>query len=862
MSQNVIQGSFAAGELSPTLYGRVDLAKYHTGAALLRNFFVDYRGGASNRSGTRFIAVCPRPADKAVRLIPFQFSTLQTYILEFGDYYMRVYKDGGIVIDSFSNFYTLATPYPHTALRRLKFTQSADVMTIVHPDFPPYNLTRTDHDAWTITPVDFTPAIGAPSSVTTATSAAGTVGYSYLVTALDADGNESVASGIIPIYSLDLGTTTSTVTNSVSWTSVPGAVSYRVYKTYKTSVASSGTTTGANSSAQFGLVGATKGLRFDDTNIAPDYTVRPPTHFDPFGATPIESVTVTNGGSGYAPTDTLVISDLGGFGGVLFPIVVGGVIKSVVILSGGRDYLAPTITVTSGGGGTGATFSVQLGPAVGNNPSVVAYFEQRRVYANTLNEPQRFWMSQPGLFDNFDKSTPIKADDSITGVLASQQVNDIRSMISMPSGLITLTGGSAWQISGGQQGAALSPTTVTAKAQSYNGVSYIDPIVINYDILYVQALGSVVRDLSYNFFANVYTGADITVLSNHLFYGHTLVQWAYAEEPFKIVWAVRDDGRLLSLTFLKEQDVYGWAMHETRGLFMDVASIPEGTENAVYFVVKRYIRGEWIQYVERMSTRQFTSVEDAWFMDSALEYTLSVPGTGTLQAAAASGTGVNFNRNAGVFTTGDVGSIIRVGGGVGEITAFVDAQNVTADILVPITEILPISGIPLEAITGEWSMTPPVSTIIGLDHLEGETVGILGDGNVFTEAVVDHGSITVNHAVSRIIVGLPYSAKFQSLYLDTGDPTIQGKRKKIAALTARVEKTRGLKMGSTFDTLVEIKERTTELYGRPVQPITGDERLVMDQSWNSAGQVCIQQDYPLPCTVLAVIPEIALGDGK
>jgi hypothetical protein len=247
-------------------------------------------------------------------------------------------------------------------------------------------------------------------------------------------------------------------------------------------------------------------------------------------------------------------------------------------------------------------------------------------------------------------SNPIQDDDSISGVLASTQVNAIKSMLSMPSGLIMLTSGGAWQVSGGAQGSALTPTSVTAKAQSYNGVSNLEPIVINFDILYVQALGSVVRDLSYNFFANVYTGTDITVLSNHFFYGYTLLQWAWAEEPYKIVWAPRSDGRLLSLTFLKEQDVYGWALHETRGLFQDVASIPEGTEQSVYFVVKRFINGEWVQYVEQLHTRQFASVEDAWFVDSGLELAPVPTADYCVQWLQPLVDGVLFTRSAAAFT--------------------------------------------------------------------------------------------------------------------------------------------------------------------------------------------------------------------
>ena len=155
--------------------------------------------------------------------------------------------------------------------------------------------------------------------------------------------------------------------------------------------------------------------------------------------------------------------------------------------------------------------------------------------------------------------------------------------------------------------------------QSYTGCADLPPIVINYDVLYVQAKGSIVRDLAYNFYAQVYTGTDMSILSNHLFFGHNLERWAYAEQPFYQVWAVRDDGMLLSFTYLKEQDVYAWAHHDSPGnsgtdLFLSVASIPEQqipgiNMDSVYFVVQRTIPGinggNPVKYVERMTSRNF-----------------------------------------------------------------------------------------------------------------------------------------------------------------------------------------------------------------------------------------------------------------
>jgi hypothetical protein len=152
-------------------------------------------------------------------------------------------------------------------------------------------------------------------------------------------------------------------------------------------------------------------------------------------------------------------------------------------------------------------------------------------------------------------------------------------MVSMPGGLIMLTGGGAWQVSGGSAPArVLIPHHYHATPQAYNGCADVEPLTINYDILYVQQKGTVVRDLSYSFYTNIYTGADLSVLSNHLFTGYSIKEWTYAEEPFKIVWAVRSDGALLSLTYLKEQEVFRLgSKHATQGRFKSISSIPEGT---------------------------------------------------------------------------------------------------------------------------------------------------------------------------------------------------------------------------------------------------------------------------------------------
>lgn len=146
---NHVQTNFTAGELSPRLRGRTDFDKYFNGAEALENCLVHAHGGVAHRPGTRFVEEVKTSA-KFTRLIPFEFSTTQTYVLEFGDLYFRVYRDGGQVENGGSPV-EVVTPYTDADLPQIKFTQSADVLYLDHPDFPPKEVQRTSDIAWAIT---------------------------------------------------------------------------------------------------------------------------------------------------------------------------------------------------------------------------------------------------------------------------------------------------------------------------------------------------------------------------------------------------------------------------------------------------------------------------------------------------------------------------------------------------------------------------------------------------------------------------------------------------------------------------------------------------------------------------------------
>lgn len=954
---STIQNSFVAGEISPSLFGRTDLAKWHNGASTMRNFFVNYRGGAASRAGTAYVGMCKQSGSGAPpRDIPFQFNINQGYALEFGDQYMRIKSDGAYVIEAtksitaitkanpgvftiaahgysngdwifienvvgMTNFngltwivenvttntftvtdlfgtaidttnftayvsggtaariYTVVAPYAAVDLPYLKFTQSADVMslTCVNPvtltEYPPYDLERFGATNWTFTETTFQANINPPTGVAVTAESSTTVStwYSYLVTAVDADtGEESIASLPATVENNDISVFAGS--NTISWNSVANAGSYNIYK------ATPSYSVGVPVGSSYGYMATAFGTQTTDANIIADFTKVPPTHNDPFARGAIPSLTITGAGSGLSQADIAVtITTSTGSGFVGIPVVVGGTLVDVIVQDAGKNYAVGDTAVFTGTHVTFPTATVNIGPVTGTYPSSVAYFQQRRFYADTLNNPDTYYASKPGLFLNMDSSDPSQANDAIIGTPWAQQINGIQFMIPMPGGLVVLTGKGAWQISGGAS-AAITPSDQDAVPQAYNGCNdHVPPIVVDYDILYVQSKGSVVRDLSYNFFANIYTGTDKTVLSNHLFSNYTISQWAFAEEPYKVIWAVRNDGILLSFTYLKEQDVYSWARHDTNGLYVGVCSITEPPVDAIYLIVQRYIRGGWRYYSERMDNRNWQNVEQCFCVDSGLSWPMTFP-QATLTPVAAAGTGIIFNASASVFSASSVNQVIRVGGGKATVTAYNSATQVVCTITQDITGTVPNdpNNMVIPAIAGTWSITPTTSVVSGLNHLEGLLVSILADGSVMPQKVVTNGSVSLPQAYSAINIGLPYLCQLQSLYLDpSGIPTIQGKRKNISSVSVRAEASRGIMVGTNqsdssvqpnnatvpWTNLKEVKERGALVNaGVSIPLFTGDFYINIPSDWDVKGQVAVQQSYPLPANILAFITQFTPGD--
>jgi hypothetical protein len=870
------------------------------------------------------------------------------------------YTSGGTA----SRIFTLTTPYDEQDLEWIKWTQSADVMSIccvnqsTGTEYAPQDLSRLANDNWSFSSVESHTTVSAPGSVSGAASSSGNLTYQYVVTSISPDdGTESVSSPTATIASaVDIASTAGTIT--LTWTSVAGVNQYNVYKA----------TPGLNNTppvgALFGYAGSAYGTQFIDQNIVADFSQVPPRHKNPFSRGKILGATVVQGGSGYSSAQA-VISTSTGSGANLQAVIINGQVVAWIVLDEGKNYAA-TDTISVAGDGSGATATLTFGPETGTYPSVPSYFQQRRVFANSLNNPDTYWMSQPGAYNNFDSRIPTIDSDSITGTPWSVQVNGIQFLINMPGGLVVLTGLSAWQIIGAGSYStsvqAITPSNQQAQPQAYNGCSpTVPPIRIDYDIVYVQSKGSIYRDLAYQFFTNIYTGSDLTINSSHLFTGYTIREHAWCEEPYKILWSVRNDGILLSLTYLKPEQVQGWARHDTNGLFKSVCSITEPPVDALYLAVQRRIGAHTAYTVERMDDRIWTSVEDCWCVDCGFELAQPAPNA-TLSASSAAGLGaisgitelvggegysaattvtvvddnglgsgsgavltptvvggvitaitvsnagsgyvypqivindptnagagasatavldntMTFTADASVFVPGDVGKVVRMGGGIATITAYVSGTEVTANITVPITAIQPNDDGSVQAQpSGTWTMTAPVTTVTGLLPLAGATVTGLADGNVVTpRTVAADGTVTLDSPASAVILGLGFQAQLQSVYLDVGEsPTVQGQRKKVGEVTARIQSSRGFKVGANqldgstvtpmqiapaWNNMKPIQDKSVAPYNSSTEPLfTGDTRLPVVGGFNTPGQVALQQDSPLPMEVLALIPDVWFGD--
>jgi hypothetical protein len=863
------QRSFGSGEIGPALYPRSDTAAYSAGLRKLRNAYVRRHGGTDSRAGTVHLGEV-HDSTLAVRLLPFVFSDSQTYVLEFGNEYMRVIKNGEYVRRASQAITAVTNANPCVLTYSGSDTYSNGDVVYITGIVGPIGLYLNNREFKVANvnvgsntfELDYMDGANVNSTSFGAYTSGGTVAEVYRIVA-------SYAVADLPTLKFAQSADVITITHpayevqelsrtaDTSWTFAVVTFAPTVQTPTVTTTATTGPT-------------RTGGV---------DYYV---TSVDAENAEESEPLLVTSNVATPAPGTpaTLALSQpLSGPRAGAYNIYrddnsgayfIGSVAESGAITN---KFIDTGIALDLE---TAVPISPTVYSSTDNYPSCVGIVRQRRAFANTNTNSEEVRLTRIGAYKNFITSNPLQDDDPIKFTMAGVRVNAVKHILDVGGLPVVFTESSEVTLEG--DGGVLTPFGVNPKTYSRNGCSDLAPIIVDNTALYVQARGSIVRDLLFDYQSDGYKGNDLTIFASHLVDGFTIVDWAYAQTPHSIIWAVRSDGVLLSLSYVRDQNIRAWAKHDMDGgLVENVCIVPEGTEDAVYLVVKRTINGRSVRYVERMNTRQILEREDMILMDSALTY--DGRNTGSTTMTLSGGTTwaydetITLTASASYFSSDDVGDVIQVTGADGtliqfEITAYTSATVVSGrpDKTVPVAM--------RSAARTTWAHA--VDTVSGLWHLEGEAVSILGDGVVVGSPnnpsvatyTVTNGSITLDDQYSVIHVGLPFVADLQTLDIDTPEgESLNRKPKLITEVTLHLEKSAGIFVGTEEPTgtdltegLYELKVREFEGYDEATDLVTGKSEIIVESTWNKNGRVFIRQVDPLPMSVLAISPSGFMGN--
>lgn len=555
VSQN--KTSFNAGELSPRLDGRVDLAKYPQGCKTLENFIPLVQGSLTRRPGTAFVHEVKTSANRTW-LAKFEFNYQQSFILEFGVNYIRFYLNRAIVESSPGVPLEVTTTYGASELTTvdgtfgLSMVQSGDVIYICHRNVPPQKLSRISNTNWTLASVNFLPPpfekVNPDSTIVVEWDVASTPDRIAASAALFNTG-DNLTKFYVEQSSVDI---------NKPWVAntVVAANQYR-RNDGKNYLTPTGGTTGyvapihTRGSKEDGDPGVVWNYADDTTTYFLLNTYVDSTHFisDPIKTVPIDLYTTGAGSNRWAKA----------------------------VWRGDTGY-----------------------------PTHVTFFRERLVFARD----QKLWFSCAGDYENFASNEfgQILADSAISIEIQSDNSSQIVALTPTAQGLLVNTGDSEVIVSEASISEPFAPTNVKISPQGGYGSRLIKPVRVDNNVLFVQRGGKKLRESNYDFSTDSFIANDVTILSDHITKGG-IIDMVYHREPYSIIWCVRLDGTLLGFTYNKLQDVTGWHRHIIGGTFSSgnavveaIQSIPsyDGTTDDLWMIVKRTINGVTKRYVEYM----------------------------------------------------------------------------------------------------------------------------------------------------------------------------------------------------------------------------------------------------------------------
>ena len=849
--------NFTGGELSPRLDGRNDLTKYSSGCKTLENFIVYPHGAAARRSGSTFVAEVA-DSDNKTRLIPFEFSTTQTYMLEFSNLKIRVYKDDGAVLEGDKTISGITQANPAVVTANSHGYSNGDEVVISGVS----GMTEVNGKRFLV------------ADKTTNTfelqNKDGTDINSSAFTAYSSGGvSNKVFEITTPYTTAQLFDIKFAQSADVMYITHPA---HEVEKLSRT----------GHTSWTLADVDFTNGP-FQDANITTT-TLTPASTAAGTGVNITASATTgINDDVGWLTTD------------------VGRQIhfnSGYAVITARTSATVAVATVTTAFHNTNAITDWYLGAFsdTTGHPSCVTFFEQRLVFAGTTNQPQTIFFSKSGDYENMDANIggTVADDDAIIYTIASNQVNAIRFMTATRT-LILGTAGGEFTVSGGGTDSAVTPTNILIKKQSNHGSANVDAIAVGNATLFLQRAKRKIRELAYNFDVDGYIAPDMTILAEHVTEGG-LTQLAYQQEPNQIIWGVRGDGELVGLTYQREQQVTAWHRHIFGGIVnipkitvTDYANIVTGTR-----IVFQKSDGTLVTFTATTGTasaQQFkietSNNATAANLNASINTANTASGTGITSAVASNVLTITEVTPTGlaylVIKSFDTTRLTAVSQTKAECESVAVIPTDDSEYQTWVIVKRTVNGITRRYVeyinTFDFTETDnttfnfldsslsysgaAVTTISGLDHLEGQTVHVLANGATHPTKIVSSGSITLDRASTSVKVGLGYNSILQTMRIDAGSQngTSQAKTKRIYEITIRLYESIGVEVGENLNNMERIPFRTSfDVMDQGLPPFNGDKTVEFRGNYDTDGFIFVRQTQPLPLTILSLYPDLQTND--
>lgn len=931
MGVNLKQSGFSGGQISTTVLGRSDQQKYATGLRTCTNAWVTRYGTIENRPGLIFDNEV-KDSSNTVREVPFIFSTLVSYLLEFGANYIRPYRNGarisvagalgwsvfasyavgdlvtysGVVYRALlistgdqpdinptiwntqaDDLLEIVTTIPQGALATLQYVQQSDIMTLVDHLFHPAQLLRYSDTRWVFatfltsagidTPTGVSVVAGFPSTTiatpTGLTAVGGIAGVDtgYMVTAYA--NSPSRESPPTSLFTLVLAEPDPAFPVTVSWNVVAGAVGYAVYR--------------SDTIAEPSIVGVTDALSFVDSRETVNLNGAIAIKGRPGG--PANNtlftyvVTAVSDSTGAESLQSTPASATGGTPTTANPnVIMWGAVAGAASyriyknVNGVFGFIGTSSTLSFFDDNIIADTSIQppseipLFQSSDDWPAVVGYYQQRLLFANTVNQPQTVWASRVGSGYNFTQSTPVQDDDAFDFTIAGRQVQQVRALVDL--GKLVIHTSNAEYVANGNQAGTLTPSEPGLVANGSSGSSHLTPVIIGNSDLFIQDGSTRLLDIRWNVQSFSYDGKDLTKYAADLFVGRTVVDMAWQKLPHSIVWCVLDNGQLIGMTYVREDELWAWHVHEsTNGDFENVCVVPEGSNQTVYCVVRRTIEGVTRRYIEQMALRECLDqvlFSDSFFVDSGLVYDGRNGTSTTITVTTASGWTptdlLTLTASASTFTVGDVGNqfVFRQVDDSDQVT------DLVTFVITGYTSPTVVTGNAQRTVPTWAQMTPiltwgrAVSSFSGIDHLEGEDLAILTDGSVaanpldpqYPVVTVTGGAFTLTSPAVVVVAGLPMQTDVQTLPVENASgETIANRQITVRRSTPVFHQSRGGMYGQDFDHLNQWKQPRTSPMGYPVNAITGAYSVPLNGAPQRSGQWCARNTDPCPWGLSALV---------